>query len=1123
MNKMLQTSFIKSWLSLCLAFLSFAGAHAQHNVVVAKDGSGDFTTIQEAINAAPAGRTTPYVIFIKNGKYKEVVTIPSSKPFLQLMGESVAGTIITYDNYSGKLIPGGGGATYGTNNCATVFLNANDCALFNLSVENSTGYTGDGPQAVAVYITGDRVVFKNCRLNSGQDTLWHNGSGKQYFKNCYIDGNTDFIFGSSTAVFDDCIIYGRDRVDGGGGGYITAANTPAGQTYGEVFRDCQVPRNRGVTSYSLGRPWQNEPKTVYLNTRMSSSVQPTGWSTWNVNSSVITYAEYKSKYYNGTPIDVSQRLSWSKQLTDAEAAAYYNNANLFGAWDPCAVWAGLCAAAAPEIAVSNFRTQRGGSNSTISWNMSWPIAGVTFDLYRSSDSVNWTKINTSVAATDTAVAFSVTDALPQAGSKCFYYLQASKAGLVTHTTDVAVVNVAIPLNGEYRSATSGPWANGIVGTTAISSGAVSSVTIAASPGGFTSAPAVTFSAAPSGGTTATGTAIVSNGMVTGVNITNPGSGYTSAPSLTWNYSGAGGQPIWETYSSATSTWNPVAWGTGPSNVNVTVQTGHTLTLTALVGINSLTIQQGAVLQTDAQGKNLRIKGDLTNAGVFGGSGTSVNKITLELDGTNGVYNISGDGVYNFSGIRFLTAVSNITLNIQSNLVLSGGLQAWYGSNNSTWDYGTNDVTINIKPGVTVQAGFMHSSSSSDFVVKTVGKYTYNISGTLDLSNSTTLTALMPHKTIAQPITLNVTGLLKLGTQFVTNVSPTAGSLHLAIGDGGLVDASKTTNFNLGSNSFVLSGSGALRRRVGSTAVIFAVSAVPGISNTVTLTNSGTPDNFSVSVKPTFDHAVPSANKVVNRQWDIQEEVGGGSNATVSLAWTAADQAAGFDPASGISILHYNGAAWNQLPASVSGAGTSANPYVATTTGVTSFSPFAVSNNSNALPLQLLSFTASHDVSGVLARWVTSNETAVALFEVERSLDGRFFTAIGQVAARNYTGQNNYTYFDAFPVEGVVCYRLKMIDQNGRAKYSSVVVINTRLKGAIALYPNPAGSVLTITHKKATVNAMLTVIGPDGRIVQSKKPGEGTTQTSIDIAMLAPGVYTILVNNIEQSVKQFIKQ
>jgi pectin methylesterase-like acyl-CoA thioesterase len=221
-----------------------------YDLVVAKDGSGDFTTIREAIQAAPTGLTAPFRIFIKNGTYREKDTIPSNKPFIQFIGESVAKTIISWDDFNGKPLPGGGG-TYGTSNSATLVINAADFSMVNITVENTTG---DAPQALAVNVNNDRASFLNCRFLGGQDTVLTNGDGRRnYFKNCYIDGVVDFIFGGNRAVFDSCIIYAKTRKDNQSGSFITAANTTQAEPYGLVFRDCYLPANQGVTRYVLGK------------------------------------------------------------------------------------------------------------------------------------------------------------------------------------------------------------------------------------------------------------------------------------------------------------------------------------------------------------------------------------------------------------------------------------------------------------------------------------------------------------------------------------------------------------------------------------------------------------------------------------------------------------------------------------------------------------------------------------------------------------------------------------------------------------------------------------------------------------------------------------------------------
>ena len=429
-----------------LLFLSICSFNASaYDKVVAKDGTGDYTTVQAAIDAAPTGRTANYTIYIKNGKYKEVVTVPSNKPFIQLIGESVTNVIITFDNYSGKAIPGGG--TYGTSTSATFFVNASDFSAIDITFENTTG---DAPQALAINVNGDRAAFKNCRFLGGQDTVLANGDNKrQYFLNCYIDGVVDFIFGSALAVFDSCIIYPKQRI-AGGDSYITAANTQQASPYGYVFRNCKIISNGGTSRYVLGRPWQNDAgtadaskarnKVVFLNTAMGYVVKPEGWSTWDAgtNTSYITYAEYKSLNMTGGILNISSRVPWSQQLTDPQAAAY-TNATLFGAWDPCAVFTDLCAYAVP-IAVSNFRGTKGLVNTIFNWNISWPVNGVTMELYRSSNNVAFSMVNTQNSVNDTAVNFTYTEAIPPPGQTYYYYVKAFKAGLNTHFTDTVSIS-----------------------------------------------------------------------------------------------------------------------------------------------------------------------------------------------------------------------------------------------------------------------------------------------------------------------------------------------------------------------------------------------------------------------------------------------------------------------------------------------------------------------------------------------------------------------------------------------------------------------------------------------------------------------------------------------------------
>ncbi|HMO61002.1 MAG TPA: pectinesterase family protein [Ferruginibacter sp.] len=442
MMKLICTTLLA--IALCAAQATFA-----YDLTVAKDGSGNFTTIQEAVNAAPTGLTAPYTIFIKNGIYKEKITVPSNKPFLKFVGETVANVIITYDDYAAKNTSCN--ATLGTQNSATVTINATDFSAVNITFENSYG---DGSQAVAIVVNNDRAAFKNCRFLGNQDTLYLKGGGppKAYFTHCYIDGNVDFIFGNSIALFDSCVVYAKTRTSAGVS-YITAPNTPAGQTYGFVFRNARLPYNTGNTLYYLSRPWPSPSEagtaqhTVFINTLMSQHIHPDGWAVWNANTITanLRYSEYQSKFFSGAPVDVSKRVAWSSQLTQQEAEAY-TPAAMFGSWDPCALLDGNCSNVPADIAVSNFRVSTGAVSSLFRWNISWPLPGIKYQLFRSADKSNFTEIYTETAVSDTAINFQYTDfSLPAPGTSYYYYVVASKNGYASHITDTIRVSAEASL------------------------------------------------------------------------------------------------------------------------------------------------------------------------------------------------------------------------------------------------------------------------------------------------------------------------------------------------------------------------------------------------------------------------------------------------------------------------------------------------------------------------------------------------------------------------------------------------------------------------------------------------------------------------------------------------------
>lgn len=310
------------WIVMCSFAVAGKAAQSAWDYVVAADGSGDFARIQEAIDAVPHLRAKRTVIFIKKGTYKEKLLLPATKTNVTFIGEDVHTTILTWDDYASK--PNRFGENIGTSGSASFFVNGDGFEAYNLTFENSSGPVG---QAVAVRIDGDKVKFENCRFLGFQDTLYlHGDRSRQYYKNCYIEGTVDFIFGSSTALFENCEIRCKK------GGYITAASTPQGKDFGLVFLSCRITADTPEARFYLGRPWRNYAKTVFVQCYLDAHIRTEGWHNWNKPEAEqsIFYGEYQS---HGPGAVIEGRASWSQQLSP-EAAENYTKERILGDWNP---------------------------------------------------------------------------------------------------------------------------------------------------------------------------------------------------------------------------------------------------------------------------------------------------------------------------------------------------------------------------------------------------------------------------------------------------------------------------------------------------------------------------------------------------------------------------------------------------------------------------------------------------------------------------------------------------------------------------------------------------------------------------------------------------------------------
>lgn len=279
-------------------------------LVVSRDGTGQFRTINEAVEVCRAFMEYHKVIYVKKGVYKEKVIIPSWLTNIEVCGEDAENTIITYDDHANIRLEDTN-KPMGTFRTYTVKVEGNYITFKNITIENNAAKLG---QAVALHTEGDHLVFVNCRLLGNQDTVYTGlANTRLYFKNCYIEGTTDFIFGPSTAWFEGCTIHSKQN------SYVTAASTPADVAFGYVFNRCKLTAAEGVTKVYLGRPWRPYAFTLFMNCELGSHILPPGWHNWGKasNEKTARYMEYNN---SGAGATTKERAPWSKQLTKKEAA-----------------------------------------------------------------------------------------------------------------------------------------------------------------------------------------------------------------------------------------------------------------------------------------------------------------------------------------------------------------------------------------------------------------------------------------------------------------------------------------------------------------------------------------------------------------------------------------------------------------------------------------------------------------------------------------------------------------------------------------------------------------------------------------------------------------------------------
>ncbi len=307
---------MKLLLSSVLAIFMFS-FDARADIVVALDGTGDVRSVQAAIDKVPDNNKSRIVIRIKPGVYAEQVRVPANKPYISFAGESAEKTLLTF-KISNKEA-GSTSAAY------AIYIGGHDFHAENITFENSFG---TGSQAVAILVEADRAMFRNCRFLGWQDTLYAK-NGRQYYRDSYIEGHVDYIFGQASAVFENCRIHSK------GDGYITAPmRFAATEPSGFVFLNSTLTSENTSKGIYLGRPWRDYGRTVFINTKMEAAIRPEGWHHWMPEREKTAYfAEYGS---TGKGASAETRVAWSKKLGDADVKQFSVEYFLGGrdGWDP---------------------------------------------------------------------------------------------------------------------------------------------------------------------------------------------------------------------------------------------------------------------------------------------------------------------------------------------------------------------------------------------------------------------------------------------------------------------------------------------------------------------------------------------------------------------------------------------------------------------------------------------------------------------------------------------------------------------------------------------------------------------------------------------------------------------
>ncbi|KHJ39000.1 hypothetical protein PBAC_08650 [Pedobacter glucosidilyticus] len=550
---------------------------------------------------------------------------------------------------------------------------------------------------------------------------------------------------------------------------------------------------------------------------------------------------------------------------------------------------------------------------------------------------------------------------------------------------------------------------------------------------------------------------------------------------------------------------------------------------------------------------------------FGAGGTVTKAITLNL---NKPILIAG---------QFSNGARSLTLNRVSGNSTNENYIMNINAAVTVRDNGTSVANNSPATGSTAAAGASFNTSGNIGTTTPGGTYTYNINstGTLDLSRTTGTQGFIPLPLSGNNnvTTLNVSGTYIMGSGGFTTfnsqspVSSNYSKVALNILDGGLVDATKITNVNFGANANALTGAyfnisgpnktGKMKRTLtsGTNDFLFHIGTPNGYSP-VNIRNTGTTGDFTVGVVDnftnftTFTSPVTSAHTLKNR-FTIEASNSASVIGLLKLGWTAVDEGSSFNRTQALALQKYASGTWaadgNVTTSSVTGIGrglspqnTTAtltpdpvDPFVVTLTPTTGTTPgtialtanYTISQDVSVLPLNLLSFTGKLNEFNkqVELKWITTSEVNTKNFEVQESTDGKNFSVVGTVAAKNTSGIHNYSFTVNTNKSGVLYYKLRQIDLDGQFQFSDVIAVEKN-GSLLTVYPNPAEDNLTVTIPEGNTAASIAIYALDGKMVYSKSVSANELISNINISTLNTGIYTLVLNKGKESLSQkFIKK